>query len=262
MLRLALLVFLIANAGYLAWSQGWMATLGWAPEEQSEPYRLKQQVRPEVLSIVPAQPTAAAPAPALVARPAPTVAEPPAAVTAPPAEAAPANVAALAAPAAPPAQETVLPQPTICLQTETLDEAQFKKLQAALQQSDLSADSWQVLNASINARWMVYIGKFPNEAAMDKRRAELRIRKIGYDRAGGNFEPGLSLGRFSSEEAATRELANLLNQGVRGARVVQERASQTVYALRFAQVTAAQQTRLQSLKAAFQGKALRTCTKP
>ncbi|MGE8396321.1 MAG: SPOR domain-containing protein, partial [Comamonas sp.] len=53
MLRFALLVLLIANAGYLAWSQGWMATLGWAPETQSEPYRLKQQVRPEVLSVVP-----------------------------------------------------------------------------------------------------------------------------------------------------------------------------------------------------------------
>ena len=66
MLRFALLVLLLANAGYLAWSQGWMATLGWAPEEQAEPYRLKQQVRPEVLSIV--QPgtaaTTAAPTPA------------------------------------------------------------------------------------------------------------------------------------------------------------------------------------------------------
>ena len=67
---------------------------------------------------------------------------------------------------------------------------------------------------------MVYLGKFPNEMSMEKRRAELRNRKIGYDRAGGNLEPGLSLGRFSSEEAATRELSHMLNQGVRGARVV------------------------------------------
>ena len=31
MLRFALLVLLLANAGYLAWTQGWMATLGWTP---------------------------------------------------------------------------------------------------------------------------------------------------------------------------------------------------------------------------------------
>ena len=64
MLRFALLVLLVANAGYLAWSQGWMATLGWTPEAQTEPYRLKQQVRPDVLSVVPTPPAAATPPPA------------------------------------------------------------------------------------------------------------------------------------------------------------------------------------------------------
>ena len=246
MLRFALLVFLVANAGYLAWSQGWMATLGWTPEEQSESYRLKQQVRPEVLSIAttPATPiTTSASVEALAQLASSPPAVPPAAVAAIP-------------------QEEVLPQPTICLQTEALDEAQFKRLQMALQQSDLPSSSWEVLSTPVTGRWMVYIGKFPNETAMEKRRIELRSRKIGYDRAGGNFEPGLSLGRFSTEEAATRELANMLNQGIRGARVVQERAAQTIYALRFTQITAAQQTRLQSLKTAFHGKALRTCSTP
>ena len=259
MLRFALLVFLIANAGYLAWSQGWMATLGFMPEEQSESYRLKQQVRPDVLSIVrtPSTP-AAVPTPPT----APVAAAPTTPVTAPaePASATPAPATLAAAAAVP--QEEILPQPTICLQTDNMDEAQFKKLQTALQNNDFPSSSWEVMNTAISGRWMVYLGKFPNEAAMEKRRAELRNRKIGYDRAGGNFEPGLSLGRFSTEEAATREVANMLNQGIRGARVVQERAAQTLYALRFGQVTAAQQTRLQSLKSAFQGKALRTCSKP
>lgn len=257
MLRFALLVFLIANAGYLAWSQGWMATLGWTPEEQSEAYRLKQQVRPEVLSIVRSTPSAIPPAvPAAVPD---TAAAAPTAASVPPAI--PAATTATGALAATQVQDAAV-QTSICLQTEALDEAQFKKLQTALQQSNLTSDSWQVLNAVMNERWMVYMGKFPNDAEMEKRRTELRARKIGYDRAGGNFEPGLSLGRFSSEEAATRELGVLLKQGIRGARVVQERATQTVYALRFARVTAAQQAHLQGLKSAFQGKALRTCTKP
>lgn len=251
MLRFALLVLLIANAGYLAWSQGWMATLGWAPEEQSEPYRLKQQVRPEVLDIAPA-PATPAPAPS-----APTPLPAPAPYPAPMPEAVPA--AKTMASAAAVAQEEILPQPTICLQTENMDEAQFKQLQSVLVQNDFPSSNWQVLNTTISGRWMVYLGKFANETALEKRRAELRNRKIGYDRAGGNFEPGLSLGRFSTEEAATRELGNMLNQGIRGARVVQERAGQTLYALRFSQVTAAQQTRLQALQTAFQGKSLRFC---
>ncbi len=241
MLRFALLVFLLANAGYLAWSQGWMATLGWAPEEQSEAYRLKQQVRPDVLSIAP-------PSAAVMAAPAAASAAP-----------APAGLPSTVAVAT---DEEILPQPTICLQTDNLDEAQLNKLQAALVQANFTSDNWEVVSNMVTGRWMVYLGKFSNEAAMEKRRMELRSRKIGYDRAGGSFEPGFSLGRFSTEEAATRELGNMLNQGIRGARVVQERAPQTLYALRFAHVTAAQQTRLQSLRAAFQGKSLRTCQRP
>lgn len=78
MLRFALLVLLLANAGYLAWSQGWMATLGWAPEEQAEPYRLKQQVRPEVLSIVQPGTAATTAAPTPASAPAASVAAAPA----------------------------------------------------------------------------------------------------------------------------------------------------------------------------------------
>ncbi|MEG0945661.1 MAG: SPOR domain-containing protein [Comamonas sp.] len=229
MLRFALLVLLVANAGYLAWSQGWMATLGWTPEAQTEPYRLKQQVRPDVLSVVPTPPAAATPPPTASST---SATEP---------------------------DEEILPETTVCLQSENMDEAQSKKLQQVLQQSDLPSTSWEMQSSAISGRWMVYLGKFPNETALEKRRAELRTRKIGYDRAGGSLEPGLSLGRFSSEDAATRELGQMLNQGVRGARVVQERAPQTLYALRLSHATAAQRSILQRLQPSMGGKALRAC---
>lgn len=229
MLRFALLVLLVANAGYLAWSQGWMATLGWTPEAQTEPYRLKQQVRPDVLSVVPTPPAAATPPPTA----------PSASATEP--------------------DEEILPETTVCLQSESMDEAQSKKLQQVLQQSDLPSTSWEMQSSAISGRWMVYLGKFPNETALEKRRAELRTRKIDYDRVGGSLEPGLSLGRFSSEDAATRELGQMLNQGVRGARVVQERAPQTLYALRLSHATAAQRSILQRLQPSMGGKALRAC---
>lgn len=229
MLRFALLVLLVANAGYLAWSQGWMATLGWTPEAQTEPYRLKQQVRPDVLSVVPTPPAAATPPPTASST---SATEP---------------------------DEEILPETTVCLQSENMDEAQSKKLQQVLQQSDLPSTSWEMQSSAISGRWMVYLGKFPNETALEKRRAELRTRKIGYDRAGGSLEPGLSLGRFSSEDAATRELGQMLNQGVRGARVVQERAPQTLYVLRLSHATAAQRSILQRLQPSMGGKTLRAC---
>lgn len=226
MLRFALLVLLIANAGYLAWSQGWMATLGWTPEAQSEPYRLKQQVRPDVLSITPPEPVVAMPSTAALNT------EP---------------------------NEEILPEETLCLQSESMDEAKSQKLQRALQHSDLPTNSWEILPSSVSGRWMVYLGSFPNESALEKRKADLRSRKIAYDRAGGSLELGLSLGRFATEEAATRELRNMLNQGVRGARVVQERAPQTVYALRLSQATLAQRHLLKNMSQALDGKAINPC---
>ena len=140
MLRFALLVLLLANAGYLAWSQGWMATLGWAPEEQAEPYRLKQQVRPEVLSIV--QPGTAA------TTAAPTPASAPAASVA----------AAPAQPMPPEPLEEIIPEATVCLQSENMNEAQYRMLQEALRCSDLPSSSLYFLSSHVTCRWLVYLG--------------------------------------------------------------------------------------------------------
>ncbi len=51
MLRAAVLVLLLANAGYYAWAQGLLRDWGIAPAEQSEPQRLEQQIHPENLRI-------------------------------------------------------------------------------------------------------------------------------------------------------------------------------------------------------------------
>lgn len=281
MLRFALLVLLLANAGYFAWTHGWMASLGWAPQVQSESYRLKQQVRPDVLHVQAQQPTtkSAEPVAAAITTPpaalVPPVTESTNATTAAMApmdsnavtsEGAPADTVAAAAnttsaastPAVPTAPEQA-PEPAICLQAGSFDETQAAKLRTALNKLDLPSDLWTLEPIAITGRWMVYLGKFPNEVAMEKRRAELRARKISFDRAGGAWEPGLSLGRFSTEEAAGRELIQMLNQNVRGARVVQERTAHTVYVLRFAALTATQRAALKPAHPAFAGKPLKPC---
>ncbi len=45
MLRLLVLLLLLANAGYWAWSQGLLAAYGLAPAVQTEPQRLATQAR-------------------------------------------------------------------------------------------------------------------------------------------------------------------------------------------------------------------------
>jgi len=53
MLRLLVAVLLLANLGYFAWTRGALALFGAEPARfsETEPQRLQQQVRPEMLRI-------------------------------------------------------------------------------------------------------------------------------------------------------------------------------------------------------------------
>ena len=55
MLRLAVIALLLANAGYYAYTQGWLRSAGLVTPEQAEPQRLQQQIRPETLKVLRAQ---------------------------------------------------------------------------------------------------------------------------------------------------------------------------------------------------------------
>lgn len=52
MLRLFVLLLLLANLGYLAWSQGMLMALGLGPTRQSEPERLKDQTSASLLRVL------------------------------------------------------------------------------------------------------------------------------------------------------------------------------------------------------------------
>lgn len=55
MLRLVVLLLLLANAAYFAWSQHLLAPWGIAPAQQSEPQRLAQQIKPQSVRILSAE---------------------------------------------------------------------------------------------------------------------------------------------------------------------------------------------------------------
>ena len=55
MLRIIVLLLLLANGAFFAWTQGLLLQWGLGPVQQAEPQRMGQQIRPEALSIVGAE---------------------------------------------------------------------------------------------------------------------------------------------------------------------------------------------------------------
>lgn len=216
MLRIVVLLLLLANLGAWGWGQGYLRELGWGPEQQSEPERVTRQIWPEAVRIR-RLPGTAVSASSFQSRPAPEPAVPVAAV----------------------AVETV------CLQAGVFDEAQAATLRAAA--AALPADSWQLAATQVPGRWMVYIGKLADADAVRTKRGELRALGVDVDRPGAALEPGLSLGRFGSQEAAERALTELGRKGVRTARVVQERRDAPGYVLRAQRVDAVLRAQLDAL---------------
>lgn len=225
MLRKTVLVLALANGAAWLWYQGGLSELGLGQAPAREPERLERQIHPEWMHLGPLAeqartPTASAPsapeAPPLA--PAPEVAEQiePAVDENPPAAPdhwPPSEVAAPLAAAADPIDQH-------CLQAGPFNAVQASALRAAL--ADWPEDSWRFDSTVTAARWMVLL-RVSDTESMNQRRTELRSRNVDVDLPAAAFRPGLSLGRFSSEEAARQELANLGRKGVRGLQVVVER---------------------------------------
>ncbi len=220
MLRAAVLALLLANGAFWAWSHG---VLGLGSERAGEPERLAHQLNAQALRVAPT-PSDAPPALA------PVASEP--------------AVAASASGGA-------------CLQAGPFDERQASALRSAAQA--LPAGRWRLDSSALPGRWMVYIGKLADADAVRAKRAELRDLGVDTDRPGAALEPGISLGRFSSEEAAQRALADMGRKGVRTARVVPERRDSAAFILRLPQADAALRAQVLALGAALAGKDLHAC---
>ncbi|QXZ08720.1 SPOR domain-containing protein [Comamonas sp. Y33R10-2] len=257
MLRIIFLLLVLGNAGYYLWSQGHLAGMGLTPEVQSEPQRVHEQIKPDAL-VLPEVERARNSEPAEAAQPeAGATSHPESAPVAVPEQAAKPEIKPEAKPDVPPAVQPDAKVEAVPVAAKEVKEAkavkEVKEVETCYQASgieEVQADSirralaskakgdWELVPSHQSGRWMVYMGKFPDAEFRDRKRAELRLMNVDFDRVGGNFEPGLSLGRFSSEDAAQRQLASLMRQGVRSARVVQERAEVTSYALRLPKATA------------------------
>jgi len=229
MLRLLVLLLALANVAYFAWTRGTLAPLGMAPSVQTEPQRLATQIRPEAIRLLTADEAQQIENSGSAARPG--------------------NGASAAADAAAPE----------CLQAGLFNEQQTAALRASLEKA-LPPGSWQFESSTEPARWIVYMGKYPNEEALAKKRSELRQLGVAFRSVNNEaLAPGLALASFAVQADADKELARIATKGVRTARVVQERAEARGQILKLAAVDAALRAQLDALKPQLEGKPLRPC---
>ncbi len=244
MLRWVVILLVLANAGYFAWTQGYLDGLGMAPVNQREPQRLAQQVKPEALRLLngpKGQPADEPPPDAAPPAPAPEAASPP-----------PAPVVAAAAPQS--------EGPRACWQAVGFTEPQAELLRAELALLGLTAGSWQLTETRSSGRWIVYMGRYDNTEQVERKKAELRGLGVQFRELTANgLAPGLALGTYSTEAAARQALQQTEQAGVRTARVAQERAESVSYALRLPAITDAQRAAIEGLREAMAGKPLRRC---
>jgi hypothetical protein len=236
MLRLLVLLLVLANAAFFAWSVGWLDDVtGVRAIGDREPERLARQVHPESIRILPPGGPAASGATAasssVGARVATTVAD---AATTP-----------------------------ACLETGPLNPTQFATVEALLQMG-LPSGSWTHLKSERPALWMVYMGKFNDAETMTKRQDELRRLKVEYEilRTPSDLAPGLSLGRFEIRSNANNLLEQLTLGGVRNARVIEAVPASATHVLRVDKPTATIAAQLAALRADALGKGFVPCAKP
>jgi hypothetical protein len=215
MLRLFVLVLVLANIGFYAWTQGMLdGVVGARPTGDREPERMAKQVNPDAVRVMP-------------------------------------PVSAVA---------TTEAAPT-CLEAGPYTPAQIAAAESVLQ-TVLPAGSWAALKTDTPPVWIVYMGKYPNREALQKKADELKRLKISFEevRSPPELEDGLALGRYDNRAAAEKALNDVTQRGVRTARVATLSPATVSHSLRVEHADASLQARLAGLRAeALLGKPFAAC---
>jgi hypothetical protein len=224
MLRLVLLVLVIANAAFFAWSQGFLAPMGWAPAQVTQPERSQQDIQASSIRLLNSS--------AEPERP----------------------------PSTPPTEALLSAESTSCLWATGFSPGQAQRLRAAMSTLTLPESAWSLTEKRNNGRWIVYWGKFERPEVMAQRKATLRKLKIDYREVTlPRLAPGLALGTYSNEEAVKEALAKVQALGVRSARIAVERSESVTWSLRLPAITEEQRTQVAALGEALAGKSLLPC---
>ena len=205
MLRLIVVVLVLANIGFYAWTQGMLdGVVGMRAQGDREPDRLSRQVRADTVRVVPPGTAVAA------------------------------------------ATET----PPACLEAGPYTPAQVGAAEGVLQ-TVLPAGSWANVKTETPPVWVVYMGKYPNRDALQKKADELKRLKIPFEEVhntSAELDDGLALGRYENRAGAEKALTEVSQRGVRTARVAQLTQAVTAHTLRVDKADATLQSRLSGLR--------------
>ncbi|MFT3858562.1 MAG: hypothetical protein QM742_14030 [Aquabacterium sp.] len=276
MLRSLVLILLLVNAAFYAWSQGWLSeVVGVKPDAQHEPQRLAQQVKAERITVVP-PPSPDTPAPQPTASPEPALSETPAEAAAspasegsPPETAAPGSSAAVASASTTEAatREASSPPPsptksgkTLCVEAGPFTAAEYASAETMLRPI-VPGGIWTRQQVAIQGMWLVYMGPYADAEQLARKQDELRrIKGLDFEvvRTPPNLAQGISLGRFSKRDNADNQLEMLRTRGIRTARIVTLRQPMELQLLRVPRADVDTQVKLAGLKLP-QGKEFTAC---
>lgn len=205
MLRLLVAALLIANLLFWAWHQPAVTdALGLAPpaDREREPERLRKQVRPEAVRLLPPD-LAATGGASFNATPA-SAAEP---------DATNPQAAASAATG----------DDTLCLEAGPLNDSAASAAARQLAQAGVPAGAWVDVRRELPGRWVVYMGRFTDRETLQRKLEEVQRMNLAANelRSPAELAPGLTLGEFGAEADAQARLDRLQARGVRTARVLQ-----------------------------------------
>ncbi len=148
-------------------------------------------------------------------------------------------------------------QANTCLQSAMLDENQVAAVRQAI--AGWPAEVWRIDTQAEPAKWIVYMGRYADADAVNRKKAELRQRNVVFEAPSPSLEPGLLLGSFDNEGDANARLSALSQKGVRTAKVVQERAAVKGFSLHIDPIDDALRARIDEVRPALGGKSLRAC---
>jgi hypothetical protein len=263
MLRSLVLILLLVNAAFFAWSHGWLnKVIGVQPDAQHEPQRMGLQVQADkIVVIAPVAATAEASGQAAAAAASQAASE--ASSDHGDAGAAP-NEAGASGPSSPAAEpsgaQAAAEGNGACVEAGPFSTNEYAAVENTLK-AVLPAGSWAGQAVAIQGLWLVYMGPYPDQDLFAHKQSELRhIKGLNFEevRTPASLAQGLSLGRYNRQAEAEAALTTLRNRGIRTARVVNVRPDMEVQVVRIAHTNQRIQLTLSNLKLP-QGKGFSAC---
>jgi len=149
----------------------------------------------------------------------------------------------------------------VCLEAGPFDDATLPAAENIMRAS-LPQGSWNRLSQPVPARWIVYMGRYANRDAQQKKEQELARLKVPYDEVTGNpaLEPGLSLGRFPNRELADAALQRLADRGIHTGKVVELSKAGVTYTLRVDRADADLSSKVSALHGDVLGRGFAACS--